>query len=354
MRFDLTVPLSRVVSEYRGEIAFPLKACHIGPVWRAERAQKGRFREFIQADADIVGSRSWAADVEVLQAGVTAVADVGGDGFRLKINHRAWLRAALFAEGVAEESHQSFLIVLDKKDKQDLSELRKELEAISKRPLSLTMQKILMGELSLEEAHGVEAVSGGELQNILESLRALDLPLKAIEFDPSLARGLGYYTGSIFELRHESESFSFGGGGRYDQLIGRFSKESLPAVGFSIGFDRLMLLLSKQSQEGRLYQEKSVFIPLFSDALRPAVLQMAKRLRAAGLRVDVYPEAAKLKNQFKFADARAYRWCLIAGEDEMKSGDLKLKDMKTTVEHSMPEMAVAKSILANSGSPSDR
>jgi histidyl-tRNA synthetase len=180
------------------------------------------------------------------------------------------------------------------------------------------------------------------------------LPLKAIEFDPSLARGLGYYTGSIFELRHESESFSFGGGGRYDQLIGRFSKESLPAVGFSIGFDRLMLLLSKQSQEGRLYQEKSVFIPLFSDALRPAVLQMAKRLRAAGLRVDVYPEAAKLKNQFKFADARAYRWCLIAGEDEMKSGDLKLKDMKTTVEHSMPEMAVAKSILANSGSPSDR
>ncbi len=340
LRFDLTVPLSRVVSEYRGEIPFPYKACHLGPVWRAERAQKGRFREFIQADADIIGTRSWGADVEVLQAGITAISATGASGFVLKMNHRAWLRAVLEKEGVPTDQHNAFLIVMDKKDKLAMPALLEELSAITGKKISSTIEKILAGDLNLREAASVDPASAGELSSIIESLRTLELPLEAIEFDPSLARGLGYYTGSIFELRHASEGFSFGGGGRYDQLIGRFSKEALPAVGFSIGFDRLMLLLSKSKDEKEL-KERAVFIPLFSDELRAPILQLARRLRQFGLQVDVYPEAAKLKNQFKFADARSYRWCLIAGEDEFKSGRLKLKDMESSEEREVSEAEIS-------------
>jgi len=340
LRFDLTVPLSRIVSEYRGEILFPFKACHIGPVWRAERAQKGRFREFIQADADIVGSKSWGADVEVIQAGVSAVYATGASGFILKINHRAWLRAALLKEGVSEARHLDFLIALDKKDKLDVGHVRKELEGISGKSLSLAMEKILAGDLTLREAETLDEASGHELSQVIQTLSQLGLPLEDIVFDPSLARGLGYYTGCIFELRHATEGFSFGGGGRYDQLIGRFSKESLPAVGFSIGFDRLMLLLSAQKKDGIL-KNNSLFMPLFNQELLPAVLKIAKRLREQSIQVDVFPEAAKLKNQFKFADARHYRWALIVGEDELKSGLLKLKDMRSGAEETLDELAVA-------------
>jgi len=340
MRFDLTVPLSRIVSEYRGEISFPFKACHIGPVWRAERAQKGRFREFTQADADIIGSKSWGADVEVIQAGVSAVQAAGASGFVLKINHRAWLRAVLLKEGIAESQHTAFLIVLDKKDKVDIGQIRKELESITGKSLSTSIEKILAGDLTLREAQSLDEASGTELSQVVQTLSNLDLPLEDIIFDPSLARGLGYYTGCIFELRHAAEGFSFGGGGRYDQLIGRFSKETMPAVGFSIGFDRLMLLLAAQAQE-KSFKNHSVFMPLFNDELRPAILQIAKRLRERSIQVDVFPEAAKLKNQFKFADSCRYRWALVVGEDELKSGLLKLKDMQSGAEESLDEPAVA-------------
>jgi len=340
MRFDLTVPLSRIVSEYRGEISFPFKACHLGPVWRAERAQKGRFREFIQADADIIGSKSWGADVEVIQAGVSAVYAAGASGFVLKINHRAWLRAVLLKEGISEERHTDFLIALDKKDKVDVGQIRKELETITGKKLSTSIEKILAGDLTLREAQSLDEESGTELSHIIQTLSSLDLALEDIIFDPSLARGLGYYTGSIFELRHATEGFSFGGGGRYDQLIGRFSKETMPAVGFSIGFDRLMLLLGSQAQE-KPFKNHSIFMPLFNVEIRPAILQIAKRLREQSIQVDVFPDDAKLKNQFKFADARRYRWALIVGEDELKSGALKLKDMQSGAEESLDELAVA-------------
>lgn len=348
MRFDMTVPLSRVVSEYKGEISFPFKAYHLGPVWRAERAQKGRFREFIQADADIIGSAHWSADAEVIQAGVMAVAATGASGFELRINHRALLRSLLRAEGVADERANDFLIVLDKKDKLPLPDLKTELESLTQKSLSSQFMKLLEGRLELESIQLPEGECvAQELSRLIKHLEGLNLPLQAIRFDPSLARGLGYYTGSIFELRHPEAGYSFGGGGRYDELIGRFSKESLPAVGFSIGFDRLALLLSGEAQKSgpkKRWKERALFVPVFSEETRAAVSALAQSLRVQGWLVDLYPDDGKLKTQFKFADQRAYRWCLIAGEDEIKQNQFKIKDMKLNTEESLGEEALRKKL----------
>lgn len=326
LRFDMTVPLSRVTAEYRGQIHFPWKVFHIGPVWRAERAQKGRFREFTQCDVDIVGSRTWAAELEVIQAVVAAIDAVGAKGFELRINDRRLLQALADKMGLDAAGFNQFAILLDKKDKLDPSALKKELADFLGQKMNAQVEAVLNESLSLRDAALLHSEAGENLERLISSLRSLNLPLQDIVFDPSLARGLGYYTGTVFELRHSSAGYSFGGGGRYDKLIGRFSKEAVPACGFSIGFERLFSLLREAEQAKAEAGERGIFVPVFDENLRLQILEIAKTLRQGGIDVDVYPDSAKLKAQFKFASDRGYRWVLIAGEDEMKSGELKLKD----------------------------
>jgi len=320
MRFDMTVPLSRVTAEYRGQIHFPWKVFHIGPVWRAERAQKGRFREFIQCDVDIVGAKSWTAELEVIQTVVSALDVVGIQGFELRVNDRRILQALAESAGLDEAGFHEFAILLDKKDKLDPSSLIDELKPLFKGPVPSIVSDVLNESLSLDQAASLHKVAAEEVKNLIESLKSLQLSLENIVFDPSLARGLGYYTGCVFELRHSSAGYSFGGGGRYDKLIGRFSKEAIPACGFSIGFERIFSLLRELQHEKVESAEKGIFIPVFDVQDRVQILEMARELRREGFEVDVYPDAAKLKAQFKFASDRGYRWVLIAGGDELKSG----------------------------------
>ncbi len=339
LRFDLTLPLSRVVALHRSKIQFPWKVFHIGPVWRAERAQKGRFREFIQCDVDMIGSQGVGTEIEVIQAVVSAVHRVGASGFELRINDRRLIDAVGryfgFEDDQGNGKLDAFAVLLDKKDKLKFQDWVEQIRDLAGQDLSPEFLSFLEGGFPLESAEKFhpEAVLG--LKTIISTLEALNLPLTRIVFDPSLVRGMGYYTGPVFELRHSSAGYSFGGGGRYDRLIGRLSGQSIPACGFSIGFERLVLLLAEselKSESG----SKTVFIPVFDEALRPKVLALAIQLRNSGITVDVYPGQAKMKNQFKFASDLGYRWILIAGGDEWSSETFKLKDFKAGTEESVP------------------
>jgi histidyl-tRNA synthetase len=305
LRFDLTLPLSRVVALHRGQIQFPWKVFHIGPVWRAERAQKGRFREFIQCDVDVIGAKGVGAEIEVIQAVVNAIHQIGAKGFDLRINDRRLIEAMGAKFGFADQL-EKFAILLDKKDKMETQELLAQFKQLAGKDLSDQFVQLVHGDLSLEQVADLHPQAAQDLSTIISTVKGLNLPLSQVIFDPSLVRGMGYYTGAVFELRHSSAGYSFGGGGRYDKLIGRLSNQQIPACGFSLGFERLALLLAESEKESQP-DSKVVFIPVFEEALRPDLLKVAAQLRRSGITVDVYPDQAKIKNQFKFASDAAYR-----------------------------------------------
>ena len=328
LRFDLTLPLSRVVALHRGKIQLPWKVFHMGPVWRAERPQKGRYREFIQCDVDIIGAKGIGAEVEVIQAAAYALQSVGASGFELRLNDRRLIQAMAEKFGFTGSKVDQFAVILDKKDKVEIPVLMEQLAQVLGHALPSGVQALLEGQMSLDQAPEFHAQAGHDLQTLVSTLQALKLPLTRIVFDPSLVRGMGYYTGPVFELRHSSAGYSFGGGGRYDRLIGRWSGQEIPACGMSIGFERLVLLLAEL--EAQAQSDSSVlFFPVFDESLRAPVCSLASELRALGVCVDVYPDAAKIKNQFKFASEQGYRWVLIAGETEWASRVFKVKDFKT-------------------------
>jgi histidyl-tRNA synthetase len=335
LRFDMTVPLSRVVALHRNQIHFPWKVFHIGPVWRADRPQKGRFREFIQCDVDIVGAKGVGAEIEVIQATVNAIHAAGASGFELRINDRRLLQAMGEYFGFQGERLAEFAILLDKKDKLELPELVSSLKELAGQDLPTELLQMVEGQLPLESVQKFHPGAYQDLKTIISTVQELNLPLSRVVFDPSLVRGMGYYTGPVFELRHSSAGYSFGGGGRYDRLIGRLSGQEIPACGFSIGFERLALLLEENESQSKP-DSSIVFIPVFEESLRPKVCQLARALRDEGVSVDVYPDQAKIKNQFKFASEEGYRWVVIVGESEWNSQMLKIKDFKTGTETEVP------------------
>ncbi len=335
LRFDLTLPLSRVVALHRGKIQMPWKVFHIGPVWRAERAQKGRYREFIQCDVDIIGAKGIGAEVEVIQAAAYALESVGASGFELRINDRRLIQAMAEKFGFTGSKVDSFAVILDKKDKLEMPALLEQLTGVLGHPLSVEVQSVLEGQMTLDQAVDFHAVAGNDLKTLVTTLQALSLPLTRIVFDPSLVRGMGYYTGPVFELRHSSAGYSFGGGGRYDRLVGRLSGQEIPACGISIGFERLVLLLAELEQQNQS-DSQVLFFPVFDESLRARVCSLAAELRSLGLCVDVFPDAAKIKNQFRFASEQGYRWVLVAGETEWSQGVFKLKDFKSGEELEVP------------------
>ena len=335
LRFDMTLPLSRAVASHRGEIKMPWKVLHMGPVWRAERPQKGRYREFIQCDVDIIGAKGIGAEIEVIQAAVTAVQKIGATGFELRINDRRLIQSLGEYFGFLGEKLEKFAVILDKKDKIPSSEVIQQLADLLGHEVPQDLLPLIEGKGDLDSVEKFHPDAVKNLRLIVSTLKSLDLPLNGIVFDPSLVRGMGYYTGPVFELRHSSAGYSFGGGGRYDKLIGRFSGQDIPACGFSLGFERLALLLAENEREA---QENSpvLFVPVFGEELRPHVLKLASQLRNENIEVDVFPDQAKIKNQFKFASEFGYRWVLIIGDEEWSSQVFKLKDFKAGTEQELP------------------
>jgi len=324
LRFDLTLPLARWYSKHGSQLPHPFKAFHLGPVWRAERAQKGRYREFTQCDVDIIGSDSWGAEAEVIAAILAVFSAFGLDGVKVHLNDRRLVDAALTEAGVPEEKRGAVCVSVDKLDKIGRDAVITELAACVGETVTQALIKTLLAE---------SAPAADPLDKIIASVKAL-VPDSSLQVDPSLMRGMGYYTGPVFEFRHPSLSGSLGGGGRYDKLTAKFGGPATPACGGSIGFERLMLILEELGKAGDPAVPDAI-VTVFSDELRGRSLETGAALRAKGLAVDVYPGTGKLKAQFKYADQKKAGYAIVIGPDEAAKGVMQVKTMATGEEQAL-------------------
>jgi histidyl-tRNA synthetase len=332
LRFDLTLPLARYYSKHGSTLPHPFKAFQLGPVWRAERAQKGRYREFTQCDVDIIGADSWGAEVEVITAILSVFKAFGIEGVKVHLNDRRLVDRMLEACGIPADKRTAACVIIDKLDKVEHEKVYSELESevgknstdVLKKILSLTEQGTHTEFVHLVQPNEDHFENQKKISGAVRSM----FPNASIEFTPSLMRGMGYYTGPVFEFRHPSLSGSLGGGGRYDRLTETFGGHPIPACGGSIGFERLMMILEESGRSAHGGAPDAV-VTVFSDELRGRSLEIAAALRARGLAIDVYPGAGKLKAQFKYADQKKAAYALVIGPDEAARGVVQVKDLKT-------------------------
>ncbi len=340
LRYDLTVPFARYVVQHQNDIEFPFKRYQIQPVWRADRPQKGRFREFYQCDADVVGSKSLWQEVELVQLYDTVFTALGLQGVTIKINNRKILSGIAAVIG-ASDKLIDFTVALDKLDKIGEDGVKKEMiekgipeEALSKvQPLfnftgSITEKIEKLSVLLQDSEEGMKGVE--ELRFICETVLQLGLSTAVLDLDVTLARGLNYYTGAIFEVAPPKtvSMGSIGGGGRYDDLTGIFGLKNMSGVGISFGLDRIYLVV----EELKLFPEtvaatsKALFINYGNDEAFYA-MQAIKELREAGIKVELYPDHVKVAKQFQHADKRGIPFAIIAGEQELESKTFALKNL---------------------------
>ncbi|MCG3164890.1 MAG: Histidine--tRNA ligase [Bacteroidia bacterium] len=346
LRYDLTVPFARYVVMHRNEITFPFKRYQIQPVWRADRPQKGRYREFYQCDADVIGSNSLLNEVELIQI-IDEVFSKLGVAVTIKINNRKILSG--IAEVIGEkEKIIDITVAIDKLDKIGVDGVNKELQEkgisqtalIKLQPLisfkgnnseKLDLLKNLLGNSEIGKK-GIE-----EVESVFEKVKPFDYAQgdnksSNLELDITLARGLNYYTGAIIEVKvnHPGSTFtgSICGGGRYDDLTGIFGLPDVSGVGISFGADRIYDVL----EELKLFPDSAsastkVLVVNFGEAEENYALQIARQLRKAGINTELYPDAAKLKKQFAYADAKKIPFVITAGNDERIKGIVALKNM---------------------------
>ena len=337
LRYDLTVPFARYVVMHRDEITFPFKRFQIQPVWRADRPQKGRYREFYQCDADVVGSNSLLNEVELVQM-IDTVFQKFGIRVSIKINNRKILTGIAEIIGEADKI-VDITVAIDKLDKIGLDNVNAELaskgipqEAIDKlQPIILLSgsneEKLatLKNVLAASET-GLKGVEESEF--ILKTIAGLGIKSE-VELDLTLARGLNYYTGAIFEVKAlDVQIGSISGGGRYDNLTGVFGMDGMSGVGISFGADRIYDVLNQLD----LYPKEAVngtqlLFVNFGEAEAAYVLPILSQARAAGIRAEIYPDAAKMKKQMSYANAKMVPFVAIVGENEMKEGKVTLKNM---------------------------
>jgi len=341
LRYDLTVPFARYVVMNFNELAFPFKRYQIQPVWRADRPQKGRYREFYQCDADVVGSDSLLYEVELIQLFDEVLSNLGLSDFTIKINNRKILSGIAEVAGVADKIID-ITVAIDKLDKIGLDGVMKELRereipeaAITKlQPLfsmSGSNEERLVQLEGLLKSSDVGMKGIAELRTVFGHISELPLGKAKLQLDVTLARGLNYYTGAIFEVAAGGVQIgSICGGGRYDDLTGIFGKEGLSGVGISFGADRIYDVLN----ELKLFPENlsagtTVLFLNFGENESRYALKLLKELRDAGVSAEIYPEDAKLKKQMKYADAKGVKFVAMAGGDEMAKGEITLKNMKS-------------------------
>lgn len=345
LRYDLTVPFARYVVMHQSEISFPFKRFQVQPVWRADRPQKGRYREFYQCDADVVGSPSLLNEAEFVLIYHEALSNLGLKDFNIKINNRKIL------SGIAEIIGKPELIVdmtvaIDKLDKIGFDGVTKELieRGFTTADIDQLKPVILLEGTNTEKLQSLKSVLASstiglkgieEIETVFNYISNLKSQISnlatVIELDITLARGLNYYTGCIFEVKtNEVAMGSIGGGGRYDDLTGMFGLKDLTGVGISFGADRIYDVL----EELNLFptttaQGTTVLISNFDEAAELYALPILQQLRTANISAELYPSAAKLKKQMSYADAKRIPYVLLIGGDEMQSGMLTLKNMES-------------------------
>lgn len=377
LRYDLTVPLARVVAEYRDKLPKFFKRYQIQPVWRADRPARGRFREFFQCDVDVLGSKSMVVEAEICSAASEVLKRLGFDDFCIRLNHRKVLTGILGVAGVALDKHEAALIALDKLDKIGVEGVQKELEArgidavVGKRLLdfftelsdlehaadlaveenveemNMALNRAVLGrivEFVKDNEHGSNGVT--ELQSILDYTSSAGIAFH-VKIDPSLARGLSYYTGAIMEISVKDLAGSLGGGGRYDNLVGMFAGQDIPACGFSLGLERILVVMSERSMfpANLTAAPADVMVAIWNEETFGESIKLAQELRTAGLRVDLYSEPDKLGKQFKYASSRQIRFVAVIGDDERSRGEVSIKDLFSGEQRATPRADLAADLL---------
>ena len=358
LRYDLTVPFARYVVQHQNEIEFPFKRYQIQPVWRADRPQKGRFREFFQCDADVVGSKSLWQEVELIQLYDAVFTDLGLHGATVKINNRKILSGIAEVIG-ASDKLIDFTVALDKLDKIGEDGVKKEMlekgitqEAIEKvQPLfnftgTITEKLEKLAQLLSTSAEGMKGVE--ELTFICENVGNLGLSTTFLDLDVTLARGLNYYTGAIFEVSAPKgvAMGSIGGGGRYDDLTGIFGLKNMSGVGVSFGLDRIYLVVEELGlfPDTVTATSRALFIN-YGEKEAFYALKAIKELRNSGIKVELYPDAAKVGKQFQHADKRNIPFAVLVGDLEMEANQYGLKNLATGEQTNVDIEALKKALV---------
>jgi len=360
LRYDLTVPLARVVAQYQSKLPRLFKRYQIQPVWRADRPARGRFREFYQCDVDSLGSTSPMVEAELCAAMSDALTELGFDDFVIRINHRELLTSILSEAGVGTHQHGDALVALDKLDKIGPAGVDGELanRGIEEQARNALLQVFLPPDpadatpvavlprvaafVTGDEA-GQRAVSS--VQAIMELVAQTSAAGK-VRFDPSLARGLSYYTGAIMEINVADLGGSLGGGGRYDNLVGMFLGQNIPACGFSLGLERILVVMTERNMfpSTLATTPADVMIATFDASGAGAAMRLAAMLRATGLRVLVYPDPEKIGKQIKYADSRRIPFVALLGDDEIKAGTVTVKNLAAQTQATYDQSAAGAAI----------
>lgn len=363
MRYDLTVPLARVVAEYRNHLPRYFKRYQIQSVYRADRPAKGRYREFFQCDVDIVGSASQTVEAEVLAAGAQVMKALGFGNeehpFRLRLNHRGILRGLMEVSGIPAAKEGDALVAIDKLDKIGMDGVRKELggrgiaddaaeqllASMDAAPQDSADTLAWLSDLLESSELGSKGVN--DLKNVV-GYSAYGPAAPYLHIDPYLARGLSYYTGAIYEIEFPGFSGSGGGGGRYDELVGMFSGQQIPACGFSLGLERILLLMEEQDLfPAKLAGQPQVLVTQFDESTVGVSLALAQRLRAAGFRVDLYPDNDRYGRQFKYAEERHIRYALLVSPRELENNVVAVKDLVSGEQTELPSQDIEAWLTAN-------
>jgi histidyl-tRNA synthetase len=367
LRYDLTVPLSRVVAHYQSKLPRLFKRYQIQAVWRADRPARGRFREFYQCDVDALGSTSPVIEADICAAVSDALIELGFGDFVIRVNHRRLLTAFLDAAKVPADRHGEVLISLDKLDKIGVGGVERELaeRGFASDVIAAVIDRFvppseLRAALPGREDHvlmlalaeqSIQTDPEGQLA--VENLRrVVELSAKTsaagrLSIDFSLARGLSYYTGAIMEINVPDLAGSLGGGGRYDNLIGMFLGQGVPACGFSLGLERILVVMAERGMfpPTLATTPADVMMAVFDAKDTPHSLRVAGVLRQSGLRVLVYPDADKIGKQIKYADSLGIPFVAILGSNEIAAGTVTVKNLKTQAQATCDQAAAAGAIL---------
>lgn len=363
LRFDLTVPLARFAAQHINDLGTPFKRYHIGTVWRGENTQRGRYREFMQCDFDTIGTRSVVADIETGLVIHDLMQSIGIREFTIRLNNRMVLQGLLDKIGLADRA-TAVLRALDKLAKIGATKVAEELKEHAQVTDAQASEVLALAslhggscgdndELLSQVARLVGGNAKGEegvqrLREIVSGIAAAGVAPERLQIDVSIARGLDYYTGAVFEtfLNELPTIGSVCSGGRYDNLAGTYTKQELPGIGASLGLDRLLAALEELGRLEKVRTPADVFIAFFDAERRNDYLRVAAQLRAARIGVEFFPEPKKIGQQLKYADQRGFRAAVIIGDREWQSGVCQLKNLATTATEEVALDGESKSLIA--------
>ena len=339
LRYDLTVPFARFVVQNRNDITFPFKRYQMQNVWRADRPQKGRYREFYQCDADIIGTDSLLCEVELVQLYDDVFTKLNIPNIDICINNRKVLSVMIELMGAAD-IFDDVVITLDKLDKIGIEKVKEEMQNQGVKETSLSILDIFLNAQKIDDlASLLEQSKVGkeglkELQFVMQKIESLGLQSTNLVFDITLGRGLNYYTGCILEVKaNDVQIGSIGGGGRYDDLTSNFGLKDISGVGVSFGIDRIYLVLEELGLFPKdITISTTIMFANFGAIESSYCLPLLKQLRSAGISSELYPQKAKMKKQMNYANTKGVQFVVLVGENEMESGVLTVKDMNTGVE----------------------